>query len=104
MGSQAVYHKKSGVIEQGKFQNENFLSWKTAILRFRDAPLSRVFEELSEYYHIPIVTEDQSILRHRITTTCEGQPLEEVLSELSFHHDLRFNHRNDTIHVLRKTP
>jgi ferric-dicitrate binding protein FerR (iron transport regulator) len=103
-GSEAVYHIQSGSFEQGAFRSENFLFWKTSILTFRDDPLSAVFSELSIHFKIPIISDDQTILRDRLTTSCEGQHLEEILDELSFLHDLRFDHRNDTIYVLRRIP
>jgi len=103
-GSEAVYHTQSGIFEQGTFERENFLFWRTGMLIFQDEPLSQVFRELSHHFSTPIVTDDQAILLDRLTTSCEGQQLREILNELSFLHDLYYDFRNDTVYVKRKSP
>lgn len=103
-GKQAIYHKASGTFEKHAFGSENFLFWKTSILTFRDEPLSQVFTELSIHFNTHIFIVDEAILQDRLTTSCEGQQLQEILNELSFLHDLHFDLRNDTIYVLRKSP
>lgn len=103
-GNQAIYHKTSGSIEKLALESENFLFWKTNTLTFRDQPLSQVFSELSNFFNTPIFIVDQAILLDRITTSCEGQQLQEILNEISLLHDLHFDRRKDTIYVQKKGP
>jgi transmembrane sensor len=101
-GQTAVYHSATGAIDRSTFTSPNFLFWKTATLTFSDEPVEKVFQELEEYYHTIIVIADNEILQDRVTTSCEGQQLQQILEELSFLHDLYYSRINDTIYVHKK--
>lgn len=101
-GQKAVYNNQTGRFEQDTFKSQNFLFWKTATLTYRTEPLARVFRELEQYFNTPIVIVDRDILQDSVTTSCEGQQLQEILNELSFLHDIYYSTRSDTIYVYKK--
>ncbi|MEN8230067.1 MAG: FecR domain-containing protein [Bacteroidota bacterium] len=101
-GQKAVYNTTTGRFEQDTFKSENFLFWKTATLTYSAEPLARVFRELEQHFNTPIEIVDRDILQDSVTTSCEGQQLQEILNELSFLHDIYYSTRSDTIFVYKK--
>jgi transmembrane sensor len=101
-GQKAIYDTATGVFDLGTFESQNFLFWKTSTLTYKAEPLTSIFDELEKYFNTTIVIADNKILQDQVTTSCEGQQLQEILDELSFLHDLHYIRKNDTIYVYKK--
>lgn len=73
-------------------ENLNNLSWKTKQLRFNDTPLSKVIEDLCNYYEVPVVNQAENP-DIRLTATFNDLPLEEVLTVINQTLDVRLTPR-----------
>ena len=89
-------------VEQSSFKSENFLYWKTGRLTYRYESLDIVFAELGNCYNTRFVVKDREIFRNRLTTSFEGQQMQDILNELAVLYDLQFTSQGDTIYVRRK--
>ncbi|KPK83621.1 MAG: hypothetical protein AMS27_12380 [Bacteroides sp. SM23_62_1] len=101
-GQQGIFDSSTGTFEQYSIQSENFLYWKTGKLTYQHESLSVVFGELEDCYNTQFIIGDQEILRNRLTTSFDGQQMEDILNELAILFDLQFTSQGDTIYVRRK--
>lgn len=64
--------------------DKNYLSWKTGKLRFQNAKMQQVFDDLNRHYNCNIVVNDDSsnILKYNYTGTFNNVTLEEVLQTI----------------------
>jgi ferric-dicitrate binding protein FerR (iron transport regulator) len=77
-GMAANYSMETQNISVRTTDNNNFLSWKTGILRFDNTPLEQVIEDLSVHYQTPV--KSKSMIRgEKLTATFDGLPLDEVI-------------------------
>jgi len=73
----------------------NFLSWITKELSFRHTPLSLVFEELQNIYHIPIVIADPEIATISYTANFEKFQIEDIVNVIATTHHLSVKKQAD---------
>ncbi|MDR3141810.1 MAG: FecR domain-containing protein [Tannerellaceae bacterium] len=74
----ASYSMETKEIKTLTEEDVNYLSWKTGLLQFKNAPLEKVIEDLSDYYQVGI--RSRSMIRgEKLTATFNRLPLEEVL-------------------------
>jgi ferric-dicitrate binding protein FerR (iron transport regulator) len=88
---------KNETIVVSNSHDPNFLSWKTGILEFKNIPLAKAVEQLTDYYKQPIKIDNQSIGEYKYTSTINNQPLEEVIDEIKLVFNLESILKNDTI-------
>jgi transmembrane sensor len=89
-------HDISG-FSKGRIKNDNFLSWKTGRLVFRDTPLLEVAESLSEYSGYVISIRGEALDSLVLTSSYEGQDLIEILEEIKLVLNIDYSIRNDTV-------
>ncbi len=77
-GMSARYSPDSQKITVSTEEDANKLAWRTGQLRFKETPLDKVIEDLSEYYQVRI-TNRAGNKGARLTATFDNQPLEDVL-------------------------
>ncbi|MDR1200138.1 MAG: FecR domain-containing protein [Tannerellaceae bacterium] len=59
-------------------EDVNYLSWKTGLLQFKNTPLEKVIEDLSDYYQVGV--RSRTMIRgEKLTATFNRLSLEEVL-------------------------
>jgi transmembrane sensor len=56
-GQKGIYNRKSGMITRSKFDNQNYLAWKTGILEFNKTPLDEVMNTIEETFGVKVVSE-----------------------------------------------
>lgn len=78
-GYQAIFDKKSGRLEKMLNQNDNYLSWKTGKLTFKEMQLNQVVETLEEIYRINVTVAHDNINARRFTATFQDASSEEVI-------------------------
>lgn len=101
-GSEAKVPADEDVIELGEL-SENFLAWKTRILKFREKPLAEVAETLEEFYNTRIEIADTSLLNLTISTTIIDASLEKVIHLLQMASDeVEFNKTETGYQVKRR--
>jgi len=86
-GSMGEYTSTNGQIQKMKNENMNYLSWKTGVLTFSDAPLDEVCKALTTHYKVNIKSK---VDNPKISFTCtfHNDDLEDILSTIAITLDL----------------
>jgi ferric-dicitrate binding protein FerR (iron transport regulator) len=91
--------------EQAQSTDSNYIAWKTGIMDFKNASLSKVLEDVGNYYGLPIGLADNNkakIAKINITVHFENQPLEQIIEELRLITGLDIKKENDKITFYQK--
>ncbi|HXT15281.1 MAG TPA: FecR domain-containing protein [Gemmatimonadaceae bacterium] len=79
------------------------VAWTSGKLVFRDAPLSQVAAELQRWYGVTLQADDSMMTRRHVTTTFNGESIDQALRILELTLDARIIRQGDsaTIHSAR---
>jgi transmembrane sensor len=72
------------------------IAWTRGQLVFRDAPLSRVANELRRWYGVTLRVSDSALLSTRVSTSFAGEPTERVLDIIGLTVGARVQRQGDT--------
>jgi ferric-dicitrate binding protein FerR (iron transport regulator) len=86
-GNEAEIGETSDLIEIKKLENENYLSWKTGMMKFSLTPFSEVAQSLEKHYQITFEITDTSLYNLPISTTLYATPIEKVVELLEMASD-----------------
>jgi transmembrane sensor len=89
-GERAVFNKTNGKILKEEKIKDNFLAWKTGVLKFENAPVTQIIHDLERFYKMDFICKNPEINNCKITTTFQNQTLEEVMQELQILLDIKF--------------
>lgn len=80
-GERGVYNTETGRLSRIETIDNNFLSWKTGILEFVNAPLPEVIKTLNRVYNINIqlASKHESL---RLTARFEGETADQLIESL----------------------
>lgn len=81
-GMSATYSMEKKDITVVTKEEENYLSWKTGLLRFNNTPLEEVVQDLNEYYQVKLVNKTETSDRC-LTASFNKMPLDEVLQVIN---------------------
>lgn len=81
-------------------KDANYLSWQTGILKFDNARIDQVAQELSDYYNLHIQT-DNTLTQQTITAKFDHQPVEQVLEEIKLLANISYRNQHDTIFLFK---
>jgi transmembrane sensor len=81
----------------------NYLSWKTGMLDFKEAPLEKVLWEVSDYYGVPVLAGSKEI-GEKVTVTVhfDHETLDQVTREISLITGLTLSKKGDTWYLNKK--
>ncbi|PLX22910.1 MAG: hypothetical protein C0597_01670 [Marinilabiliales bacterium] len=96
-GEQGIYSADQTGVRKEKLKDNNFLAWKTGVLKFEETPLQEAIQLIQKYYLREIVFEGEHANFPNLTTTFDNQPLEAVLDELNLLFNTKHEIINDTI-------
>jgi transmembrane sensor len=89
-----VVKGKEATITAGKdeiaienLSDENLLSWKTRILKFRNTPLQEVARKLEDFYQIRFQISDTGLNKLPFSSTISDRPVDEVVKLLQMASD-----------------
>lgn len=88
-GELGRYSEKRQILEKTKIKDLNFISWKTGILKFENAPLPEVIEFLSSHYHSEIILKIEHPENIHLTTTINNLPIDKAIEILQQTLDLK---------------
>lgn len=75
----------TAAIERGSTEDENFLYWKTGVIKYKERELQAIAAQLSEIFETKVVL-DQHMMpeqqQQKVTVAFAGQGLEAMLSEI----------------------
>jgi transmembrane sensor len=79
-----------------------FTAFASGRLIFADAPLSDVAEELSRWYGVQVRIVDSALLERHLTSTFEGESLDEVLRIIGMTLDVRYTRNGSAVEFSEK--
>lgn len=78
---------------------QNHFAWKTGVLQFESIPVRDVIRELSSYYRIEFVLENEEIEDMLLTTKIESQTIEEVVMILEISLGVVIEEKNGVLYL-----
>jgi len=94
----ALFNHASGLIKQSN-RDLNFLSWKTGLIRFEEAPLKAVCIFLSKYYSKDIRLNDSALENYTITTVLDHKTAEQSVQLISITLGLRIEQKGTVTYL-----
>lgn len=94
-GSSGKYFTGKDKIILSNELSSNYLSWITKEVSFHHTPLSTVFEELRNIYHVPIQIADPKIANIAYTANFEKFQLEDIVNIIAKTHHLDVTKKDD---------
>lgn len=98
-GDLATMAPGEGFIAKRGVVDENESAWTTGRLVFRDASLSDVSSELSRWYGVELQAADSVMASRHLTAEFRGEPLDQIVRELSLALGAVVDRRGDTLVV-----
>lgn len=81
---------------------EPFTAFASGRLIFTDAPLSDVADELVRWYGVEVRIADRALLERHLTSTFEGESLDEVLRIIGMTLDVRYSRNGNAVEFSEK--
>lgn len=78
---------------------ENQFSWVTGRLKFDNAPISQILNDVSTHFNVPVVFGDHLDQYENLTTEFVDQTMEEILNEMKVVVQMQYRIENDTVFV-----
>ena len=75
--------------------DENYNSWNTGILIFRETPMNKVINDLNKYYKVNFKIENESIKNCKLDTRIDNVKFDEVIQMLEFVLDVKIIKENN---------
>jgi ferric-dicitrate binding protein FerR (iron transport regulator) len=97
-GERVSFDRKSGLLQRGKPVTVE--TWGERIVRFENAPMSEVTQELQRMYHVRVDLSNDVLRDCRLTTTFDDQTIEEVLQVISIQFTLQVSRLASDHYVL----
>ena len=101
-GEELIYSARTGQIEQKRVEEPEVISgWKEGVLVFREEPLMKVLESISDIYGKEFVTKDTALLHRNITTTIPLTNWDVSLTAIQLAMRLEVEEMKDTVRINR---
>ena len=89
-------------LEKVAMRDENYLSWKTQKMVFKNTYLGEVAKVIDRTYHVEIQFQDTGIMKLPIHTTFNQTPLDEVLENLCLPFNLTYKKSGNQIIIKKR--
>lgn len=96
-GEMTTFSEIKGFTNPTKASVDHFLAWRRGQFSFSHTPLSKVMEEISRYYNIPVYFERPELKSKTITGKFDSNSLENIFSIISLTLDVKINHSGDKV-------
>ncbi len=94
-----AFISKEGEIMKSSFADQNFLSWKTGLLRFENESFGAMVKALEKHYRVKINLANDQIGYCHVTITFDNATLDDALEELSFLLDLEYSINGKIVNI-----
>ncbi len=91
-GEMTTFRESDGFTPPIKASMDHYLAWRKGKFSFSHTPLSLVMEEISRFYNVPVVFENQALKRKTITGVFDSNSLENIFSIISLALDVKIQH------------
>jgi ferric-dicitrate binding protein FerR (iron transport regulator) len=96
-GEKAIFTKSSGEVIKKSNEDQNFIAWKTKLMRFENDSLPGIIKTLRSVYHRDIILQGKELNHCTITTTFDNKDLETVLRVLKSTLDISIEEKDGRI-------
>ncbi len=96
VGMKGTFSSLNKELVSSNSENQNFQAWRTELLIFDDLKLSKVLEDMEEYFGTSVLASNEAILNCTFTSTFSKPKIEEVVEVLSLTLDLEYQKVGDT--------
>jgi transmembrane sensor len=93
-GNYASFLSKEDLIKAGNNDDQNFLSWKTKVLKFYNTPIDQVCNELTRFYNKRVIS-SINVKDLKLTGTFNNDSLDEILSTIGLTLDVKVSKINN---------
>ncbi|MFD2035013.1 FecR family protein [Belliella marina] len=98
----AKYDRTSGSLTETDFDYDAMLGWKEKVLKFKNIPISEVFDILSRWYDVQFVVPEEISLDGRYSGRFHSQTLSNVLIGMRYSSEFDFTIRDKMVYVSKK--
>jgi transmembrane sensor len=93
-GNYASFLSKEDLIKAGNNDDQNFLSWKTKVLKFYNTPIDQVCNELTRYFDKRVIS-SVNVKDLKLTGTFNNDSLDEIVSTIGLTLDVKVSKINN---------
>lgn len=102
-GDKALYSKSShSLIQAAITEEDNYHSWLSKKLLFKEMPLKDIITDLNHAYHRNIVIKDKAVENCRITVSFDQQTLNQILNVIEHTIDVTITTKENSIEITGK--
>lgn len=98
-GEKAVYNRNTKELVKMLNDDDNYLSWKTKVLVFRNVKMKRVLKKLENVYNVTFNVSQGSIEECNFNSTLDNKSLEEILNLLQATYDVNIVQKDKLIEI-----
>lgn len=99
-GERAILDKATNVIRTVKVDMADIAVWRQDRLLFDDQPLATVMASLERKYNVRIEIKNSRLLNEKVTMRLGNQPLDNVLTAISFSNHFTFKKINEQLIIV----
>lgn len=81
-GDKGILDTKKSIVKKEKNTNENFLSWKTGVLTFKNVKLSDAIPQMAQFYNIDIQCNDSTLNNYILEAKYNNLSIEKLIEIL----------------------
>lgn len=100
-GDRAIINKATHEIKKVHIDPADVAAWRSDRLIFEDQPLAEVLQSLERRYNVHIQIKNERLLSERVTMRLNNQPLDNVLTAISFSNHFSFKKINDQLVIVK---
>lgn len=98
-GMRGILDLRDKQLMSTSYSNQNFLSWRSNTLEFKDLSMDQVLEDISKHFKTDVSVKNEAILNCNFTSTFTEAPIEEVLKVMTLTLDLSYD-KSDGEYIL----
>jgi len=100
-GDQVTFDNKSNAVSHRVVRPSSYSLWKEDPLRFRNATLEDILNDIQSRYHVTIKVHASSVMHEKLSMTLHEETLEEAMELISIATSLKYS-INDSEVVMYK--
>jgi ferric-dicitrate binding protein FerR (iron transport regulator) len=86
-GEEGIYNIRTKLLRRNVMDNPNAFAFRTRKLAFRNTPLKKVADDLSDFYNITIIIKNPNLQNCSVNTGFGSETLDQALDKLRFGYD-----------------
>ncbi|MDN5203601.1 FecR domain-containing protein [Fulvivirgaceae bacterium BMA10] len=96
-GEQAIYDKSMNAMDKMVVNIGAYTDWRNGFLHFNETTLKQAIEQMEKWYDVTIECDEQTLLERNIRGVYQNESLHEVLEDMQFMFELKYEFVNDSL-------